>query len=154
MKTAVKSLHLNFVPDRKGMVWDLLLYIPVIVFLMITALKLWYGGNQTLGGLLSFLAFLFFFMGFDRILKTRLFILPRAAKGIELHKNSVAMLLRNGERVNLVKNLRYFPDYMGNSFGLTGMDAAGRQQKFVLHKGLFANIADYQRLVGDLSKFK
>jgi hypothetical protein len=62
--------------------------------------------------------------------------------------------LKGGERVDLVKNVRFFPDYAGKSFGLSGMDLAGKQRQFVLHRGQFADPAAFQRLREALASFK
>jgi hypothetical protein len=50
---------------------------------------------------------------------------------------------RNGVRVDLVKNLRYYADYAGKSFGISGLDGAGKQMQFVFHKGQFASADQY-----------
>lgn len=60
------------------MVWDLLLYVPVVVVLFSLGLQLWYGSGSSWSYLLVFLATLFFLIGANRILKTRLMVLPSA----------------------------------------------------------------------------
>jgi hypothetical protein len=49
----------------------------------------------------------------------------------------MGLVQRNGTQVNLVKNLRFYPDYSGKSFGISGLDGGGKQQQFVFHKGQF-----------------
>ena len=63
------------------------------------------------------------------------------------------MRLRSGESVELVKNVRYYSDYAGKSFGLTGMDTAGAQRKYVFHKGQFQDQSDFNKIGGLLKVF-
>ena len=70
--------------DTKGMMWDLLLYIPTVVALLSMAAKFWYGDDANLAYLLVFLASFFCIAGANRILKTRLMILPNAPVAIEI----------------------------------------------------------------------
>jgi hypothetical protein len=42
-----------------------------------------------------------------------------------------------------VKNLRYYADYAGKSFGISGLDGAGKQMQFVFHRGQFASADQY-----------
>ena len=128
------------------MMWDLLLYIPTVVALLSMAAKFWYGDNVNLAYLLVFLASFFFITGANRILKTRLMILPTAPIAIEVDKAAASLELRNGSRVELVKDLRYFSDYAGRTFGLTGLDRSGRRMQFVLHKGQFSSAQEHQAI--------
>lgn len=136
----------SLVQDRKGMMWDLLLYVPTVVALLSMVVKFWYGGNASLAYLFSFLASFFFITGANRILKTRLMLLPTAPIAIEIGKQVTRIIMRNGEHVELVKDLRIYADYSGRSFGLAGLDKLDQRLQFVFHKGQFSSIKDYQAI--------
>lgn len=136
-------VRFDLVQDRKGMVWDLLLYVPTVTVLASLAAKYWYGDEQNLAYLLYFLTCFFFIVGFNRIFKTRLMFLPSAPICMEVGEQSVGLVQRNGTRIDLVKKLRYYPDYSGRSFGISGLDGAGKQLQFVFHKGQFASASQY-----------
>lgn len=138
------------VQDRKGMVWDLLLYIPTVVALLSMATKFWFGDDANLAYLLVFLASFFAIAGFNRVMKTRLMLLPSAPVAIEVDKSAVGLVQRNGERAGLVKDLRFYSDYAGRSFGLTGLDGSGKRMQYVFHKGQFASSEEYQSVQGKL----
>ncbi len=70
-------------------------------------------------------------------------LLPSAPVCITLSEQSLGLVQRNGTQVNLVKNLRYYADYAGKTFGVSGLDGAGKQLQFVFHKGQFATDAEY-----------
>ncbi|WP_239288445.1 hypothetical protein [Candidatus Nitrotoga sp. 1052] len=108
--------------------------------------KFWYGGNASLAYLFSFLASFFFIAGANRILKTRLMLLPTAPIAIEIGKQVTRIIMRNGEHVELVKDLRIYADYSGRSFGLAGLDKLDQRLQFVFHKGQFSSIKDYQAI--------
>jgi len=126
------------------MMWDLALYVPTVAALFSLAAKFWFGGDINLSYLLVFLGSFFFIAGANRILKTRLMALPSAPVAIEVDKQTVALALRSGQRVDIVKDLRYYPDYAGRSFGLSGMDGSGQRLQFVFHKGQFSDDKSYQ----------
>lgn len=126
------------------MMWDLLLYVPTVVFLLSMVAKFWYGGDVSLAYLFSFLASFFFIAGANRILKTRLMILPTAPIAIEIGEQATRIIMRNGEDVELVKDIRLYADYSGRSFGLAGLDKLDQRLQFVFHKGQFPSIKDYQ----------
>ncbi|MEW6352787.1 MAG: hypothetical protein AB1469_00595 [Pseudomonadota bacterium] len=126
-------------PDRAGVIWDLLLYVPTVVILALLALKFWYGADQTWAYLLAFLASFFFIAGANRILKTRLMLLPSAPTLLDVAPGRVRVELRNGEKIDLVKDLRYYADTQGKSFGLAGMDVLGRRLQFIFHRGQFGD---------------
>lgn len=130
--------------DTKGVMWDLLLYIPTVVALLSMAAKFWFAGSINLAYLLVFLASFFCIAGANRILKTRLMLLPSAPIAIDIDKCTTSLDLCNGNRVELVKDLRYFSDYAGRTFGLAGLDKSGRRMQFVFHKGQFSNAQEYQ----------
>lgn len=136
--------------DRKGVTWDALMYVPTVAGLGTGALMFWYGQNQNLSYLLFFLACFFFYQGVHRILG-RLMLLPRSPVSLDVSRQGVSMTLRNGETVDLVKNLRYYSDHAGKSFGLTGMDMTGAKRQYVFHRGQFVDGAAYGR-IGDALK--
>ena len=140
-----------FQRDRKGLAWDVALYVPTVIALASIALKMYYGGNEPWGYLLFFLASFFFFVGFNRIVGGRLMLLPASPVELNVGKGSVRMQLRNGERVDLVKDVRFFADFAGKSFGLVGNDLNGKRRQYVLHKGQFPTenaFKDAQSLLG------
>ena len=125
------------------MVWDVLLYVPTVTALFSIAAKFWYGDEINLAYLLTFLGFFFLIAGSNRILKTRLMLLPLAPIALEVDGSVVSLVLRNGKRAELIKNFKYYSDYSGRTFGLSGIDGAGRSLQFVLHKGQFASEQEY-----------
>lgn len=141
-------------PDKRGAIWDALLYIPVVLLLSSYAAKTWYGGDQTFAYVLVFLASFIFLIGANRILGTRLMLLPASPRGLELDKKSVAVNVKGGERIELVKDLRYYPDYAGKSFGLVGMDLSGKKRQYVFHRGQFQRENDFKDLRSHLSVYK
>ncbi len=136
--------------DRNGMVWDLLLYVPTVTALVAIAANAWFQENQYLAYLLVFLASFFLIAGANRILKTRLMLLPTSPVTIEVDRQHVTLLLRNGQRLELLKDVKLYRDFSGRSFGLTGLDPQGRRLQFVFHKGQFALERDYQALQNTL----
>ncbi len=134
------------VQDHKGMMWDVLLYVPTVIALLSMVVKFWYSGDVSLAYLFSFLACFFFIAGANRILKTRLMLLPTAPIAIEIGKQVIQIIMRNGEQVELVKDLRVYADYSGRTFGLAGLDKLGQRMQFVFHKGQFSSIKDYQAI--------
>ncbi len=139
-----ETMQFELVKDRKGMIWDLLLYIPTVIALASIATSFWYGGDHNMGYLFFFLTCFFFIAGFNRIFKTRLMLLPSAPVCLKAGEQSLGLVQRNGVRVDLVKNLRYYPDYSGKSFGISGLDGAGKQLQFVFHRGQFATVSQYE----------
>ena len=128
------------------MVWDFLLYVPTVIALLSMVAKFWYSGDVSLAYLFSFLASFFLIVGANRILKTRLMLLPTAPIAIEIGKPVTQIIMRNGEQVELVKDVRIYADYSGRSFGLAGLDKLGQRMQFVFHKGQFSSIKDYQAI--------
>jgi hypothetical protein len=139
-----EATQFDLVQDRKGMVWDLLLYIPTVIALASIAASFWYGDDHNMAYLLSFLTCFFFIAGFNRIFKTRLMLLPSAPISINVSGQSVGLVQRNGAKIDLLKGLRYYPDFAGNSFGIAGLDGTGQKLQFVFHKGQFATQSQYQ----------
>ena len=139
---------LNLVRDTRGMYWDLLLYVPTVTALLSMAAKFWFGGDVNLAYLLLFLGSFFFLAGSNRILKTRLMVLPSAPIALKVQdRHSVHLTLRSGKELDLVSELKFYPDYAGRSFGLAGLDAAGQRAQFVFHKGQFPSEQDYQSIL-------
>ena len=135
--------HFELTPDRKGAVWDLLLYVPTVTALATVGARLWFGDEHAYAYLLSFLASLFFFIGANRILKTRLMLLPSAPRALDLDGEGVAIGLRGGTRVDLVKEIKVYADMAGRSFGVAGLDRQGRRLQFVFHRGQFAEASAF-----------
>ncbi len=146
------SERCELVRDRRGGLWDALLYVPTVIGLGSAALMFWYQGNHALGYLMSFLACFFLLQGAHRILG-RLLLHPSAPVALDISKQRVALELRGGTRVELVKNVRYFADYAGKSFGLTGMDLNGARKQFVVHRGQFADDEMFKKTAAALKIF-
>ena len=146
------SARCELVRDRRGGMWDALLYLPTVIGLGSAALMFWYQGNHPLGYLMSFLACFFLLQGAHRILG-RLLLLPSAPVALNISKQSVALELRGGARVELVKDVRYFADYAGKSFGLTGMDLNGVRKQFVVHRGQFPDDEIFKKTATALKIF-
>jgi hypothetical protein len=142
-KNIAETLQFELVRDRKGMVWDLMLYIPTVIALASISASFWYGDDHNMGYLFFFLACFFFIAGFNRVFKTRLMLLPSAPICLKVGEQSLSLVQRNGVQLDLVKNLRYYGDYAGKSFGISGMDGSGKQMQFVFHKGQFASADQY-----------
>ena len=140
---SAEAQRFDLVSDRKGVIWDLLLYVPTVVALASIAASFWYGDDHNMGYLFFFLTCFFFIVGFNRIFKTRLMLLPSAPVCITVSEQSLGLVQKNGTQVNLVKNLRYYSDYAGKTFGISGLDGAGKQLQFVFHKGQFVTGAEY-----------
>lgn len=132
------------------MMWDLLLYVPTVSVLLTLAAKFWYEQDSNMAYLFGFLASFFFIAGSNRILKTRLMLLSSAPVGMEVRKDSVHLVLRSGQSIDLVKNVRFYSDYAGRSFGLSGMDNSGRGLQFVFHKGQFSDEQEYKSVTDRL----
>lgn len=139
----LETARFDLVRDHKGMTWDLLLYVPTVAVLASLAASFWYGDDHNLAYLLYFLTCFFFIVGFNRIFKTRLMLLPSAPVCLEVSVQSVGLVQRNGVRIDLVKKLRYYSDFAGRSFGISGLNGAGKQLQFVFHKGQFATVGQY-----------
>ena len=77
-KNNAETMQFELVQDRKGMVWDLLLYIPTVIALASISASFWYGDDHNMGYLFFFLTCFFFIAGFNRVFKTRLMLLPSA----------------------------------------------------------------------------
>lgn len=133
----------NLVADRKGVVWDMLLYIPTVIALASIATSFWFGDNQSMGYLFYFLTCFFIIAGVNRVFKTRLMLFPSAPILFAVNEDTIVLGLKNGAQINLIKNVKYYSDYSGKSYGISGLDGAGKQLQFVFHKGQFALEAEY-----------
>ncbi len=140
--------------DTRGVLWDAALYIPTVSVLAFYGLTFWYGEKHlSWAYLLWFMACFFTIAGGKRIMG-RLLLLPRMPVAIGVDKKrKVSIFLKNGETVSLMRDLRYFKDYAGKSFGLTGLDAAGKKWQFVFHKGQFETGPGFAQLVRVLEAF-
>jgi hypothetical protein len=147
-----KSERYQLDKDSKGVAWDLIMYIPTVAGLSIGASIFWYQPNHALAYLLFFLACFFFYQGLHRVL-ARLILLPSAPVTLDVNKQRVLLELKNGTKVELVKNVRYFSDTVGKSFGLTGLDTSGARRQYVFHRGQFPDDGQYQKLGGTLKVF-
>ncbi len=152
MESVAKSEVHALQQDKKGITWDALMYIPTVSGLGIGAFMFWYDQSQNLAYLLFFLACFFFYQGIHRVLG-RLMLLPQSPVSLDVTKQRVLMKLRNGETVELVKDLRYFSDHAGKSFGLTGMDMGGVKRQYVFHKGQFGSDDAFKSVGGALKVF-
>ncbi len=126
------------------MAWDLLLYVPTVIALFSIGIQLWFGAQHNWSYLLVFLAFLFFFIGANRILKTRLMILPSATTALEIDQNRIILEQRGGAHLVLIKNLKFFSEVGGKTFALTGMDGSGKKQQSIFHLGQFPDEARFK----------
>ncbi len=138
--------------DSKGVTWDVLMYVPTVTGLGIGALMFWYDNNQGLAYLLFFLSCFFFYQGVHRVLG-RMLVLPQSPVSLDVSRQRVSLALRNGEVIELIKNVRYFSDHAGKSFGLTGMDMMGSKRQYVFHKGQFADAAAFGKVGNALKVF-
>lgn len=141
-------------PDRRGALWDTLLYLPVVILLGGYSLILWYQGNQAFAYLLMFLASFIAFIGGNRIFAGRLMLLPASPVALNVSKQHVTVELRNQQQVSLVKEVRFFSDYAGKSFGLSGVDMSGKKRQYVFHRGQFGGDTVYNDAVAGLRVYK
>lgn len=130
--------------DKQGVIWDALMYVPTVGGLGGLSAMFWYQNNEGLAYLLFFLACFFFYQGMHRVLQ-RLMVLPSSPVEMDVSRQKVALKLRNGSVVELVKGLRYFSDYADKTFALSGMDIMGRKQQYVFHRGQFSDEASFKR---------
>ncbi len=143
---AKKQHQVSLVQDKVGMYWDLALYVPTVIVLIAIGLKMWYSADKNWAYLLMFMASFFFMAGSNRILKSRMMLLPSSPVSIDADKQRIVCNLHNGQQVELVKAVRYFPDFAGKSFAITGLDLNGKKCQYVFHRGQFANDEEYKEL--------
>jgi len=147
----VKQFRL--IRDRRGVIWDALLYIPTVGALLLIAMKLWYGPNHVWSYALVFLGSFFFIVGLNRVL-SRMMVLPSSPTAIEIDKQGVYLDLRGDQRVTLIKDVRFYPDFSGKSFGLSGVDLAGKRFQYVFHKGQYPTPADFDEIKSLLNVYR
>lgn len=140
--------------DKKGVLWDLVLYIPTFIFLLLYAFKLWSSGNSGFTYVLIFASTLILLMAINRIFKTRLMLFSSSPVALNVSKKGVSLELKNQDSVDLVKDVRFFADFAGKSFGISGLDLSGRTQKFVFHRGQFPDDSMYNDAKARLRIFK
>jgi len=143
------------VPDRQGALWDLLLYVPTVVALASIAARLWYVDEHVSAYVLAFLASFFLLVGANRILKTRLMLLPSAPVRLDVGAGTLSVVTRDGTSIDLVKNQKVYADLAGRSFGISGLDGRGQRLQYVFHRAQFADDASYaavQAAIGRLAK--
>ena len=147
-------MHCKLVRDTKGVMWDLLLYIPTVFFLALIATKFWYGGSRNFAYLLAFLASFFFLAGLNRILKTRLMAVGSAPVSLDVEKGCVRIGLKSGEESVLLKEIKRYGDYAGKSFGLSGLHGKGARQQFVLHRAQFRDISEFDAIQKEIDSLR
>jgi len=148
-----REVECELQPDKSGIIWDLVLYVPTVLFLLLWGLKVWYGtDDQWMGQGLMFLGFFFLMVGGSRIFR-RLLLLPTAPTALDIRKEQITMRLKNGKRRLLMRDLRFFADKAGKSFGLTGTDELGAKQQYVFHKGQFKE-GGYEAAIKALEFYK
>ena len=142
-------------PDVRGASWDLALYVPTVGFLAYYGLSFWYTGlHSAFSYPLIFLACFFLIVGAGRVLR-RMLVLPGAAVALQVNKKrGVSVQLKSGKSISLVRDVRYFKDYAGRSFGLSGADGDGRKWQYVFHRGQFDGETVFSRLNAELDMFR
>jgi hypothetical protein len=149
----MSEMQFNLVPDQKGVVWDLLLYVPTVIALASIATSFWFSEDHTLGYLFYFMTCFFVIAGVNRIFKTRLMLFPTSPILIAVADQSIELKQKNGVQLNLIKNIRYYSDYAGKSFGISGLDGSGKQLQFVFLKGQFGSAEKFEAAQLNLKKF-
>jgi hypothetical protein len=103
--------------------------------------------------LLVFLGSFFFIVGLNRVL-SRMMVLPSAPVAIEIDKQGVYLNLRDDQRITLVKDVRFYPDFSGKSFGLSGVDLTGKRHQYVFHKGQYPSQAEFDEIKSLLNVYR
>ena len=153
MAKSWKEVQCELRADKVGIIWDLLLYVPTVGFLLLIGLRYWYAGDeQILGEVLMFLGFFFFMVGGGRVLR-RLLLMPSAPIALDVSTDKIVLKLKNGSKQLLMRDIRFFADKAGKSFGLTGTDERGRKQQYVFHKGQFLD-EDYVAITKALAFYE
>jgi len=138
MAKSWREVQCSLRADKAGIIWDLLLYVPTVGFLLLIGMRYWYAGeDQILGEVLMFLGFFFLMVGGGRVLR-RLLLMPSAPVALDISKERIALKLKNNKQRLLMRDIRFFADKAGKSFGLTGTDECGAKQQYVFHKGQFS----------------
>lgn len=145
-----KSEEYKLVSDKNGVIWDAMLYLPMVVGLALGAAIFWHQTNHGMTYLLFFLACFFFYQGIHRILG-RLIMLPGNPTVMDVSKRVVTLWLKNGQKIELIKNLRFYSET--KSIALTGMDSGGAKRQFVFHKGQFEDETQFKKASAALRIF-
>jgi len=140
--------------DRRGMYWDLALYVPTVIALASVAFQLWYSGNEGFTYLLMFLTTFMALIGFNRVAKTRMMWLPSAVVSFVVSKKGVVLETKAGEKSELAQNVRFFSDFAGKSIAVTGIDLQGKRQQCIFHRGQFSSVAEFDEAKAALRIFK
>ena len=148
-----RSRQFRLIQDRRGVIWDILLYLPTVGALLLVALWLWYGSNSPWSYGLVFLGSFFFIVGLNRVL-SRMMLLPTSPVAIDVDKQAIYLNLRNTQRVALIKEVRFYPDFSGKSFGLSGMDMAGKRHQYVFHSGQYSSPAEFKEIKSLLNVYR
>lgn len=151
---AADAKKYEFVRDTRGMTWDLALYIPTTVALILVGSRLWFAGDHGFAYAVVFATTFIILIGFNRIFKTRLMMLPNAPTAISVSKAGVDLTLKNGAQIQLVKDVRFFSDLAGRSIGLAGTDLTGKAHQHIFHKGQFASESEFGEVKASLRIFK
>ena len=138
--------------DPRGMLWDALLYVPTVSALGVFAVSSWYDDKVPVAYVLGFLACFFLFAGANRILTTRLMWLPGAPVAIDVGDHCVDLVLRSGRVVSLRRELKLYREKTLRTFGLTGLNEAGRRCQFVFHRGQFRTDSDFQAVMSGIDR--
>jgi hypothetical protein len=134
------------------MLWDLLLYVPTVTALAVFAISTFYDDKVPVAYLLGFLACFFLIAGANRILTTRLMLLPAAPVALEASGRTVEVHLRNGTHVTLLSTVKIYRDTPPRSFGLSGLDGAGRRHQFIFHRGQFGSDEDFKSVIDAIDR--
>ncbi len=103
--------------------------------------------------LLWFMACFFAIAGSRRVMG-RLLLLSKTPVAIEVDKKRyVSIFFKGGTHILLMRDLRYFKDFAGKSFALTGLDSTGKKWQFVFHKGQFKTESVFSQVVRVLEAF-
>ena len=73
---------------------------------------------------------------------------------MEIGKQRIRLMLRNGQQVELVQEVRYFPDMAGKSLAISGNDINGKKQQYVLHRGQFGSETEFKDVRGYLEVYR
>ncbi len=140
--------------DKKGMAWDLLLYAPTVVILVFISVRLWLGPDKNWTYVTVAIASFLFIQGLMRIMKTRLMLLPQAPVALDIANQRIRVELRNGDSVELVSKLRYFPDFAGKTIAISGTDLNGKAHQYIFHLGQFKDMSAFKDLRGFLEVYR
>jgi hypothetical protein len=146
--------NFNLCQDKKGMYWDLALYIPTVIALISVAFQMWYAGNESFTYLLMFATTFIFLIGFNRIAKTRMMLLASAPVSFVVSKQGVTLTTKSGDEIALATNVRFFSDVAGKSIALSGLDLLGKRQQCVFHRGQFESQSVFEEAKASLRMFK